>query len=81
MSGSSGRTRNTALNLLSVYGGEVLGLVLAFLLRTVFINTLGEQYLGINGIFSNILSILELSELGFGSAILYKMYLGGKSLC
>lgn len=74
MSGSSGRTRNTALNLLSVYGGEVLGLVLAFLLRTVFINTLGEEYLGINGIFSNILSILELSELGFGSAILYKMY-------
>ena len=69
-----GRTRNTVLNLLSAYGGEVIGLLLAFVLRTVFVNTLGGKYLGINGIFSNILSMLELAELGFGSAVIFKLY-------
>ena len=74
MADNSSRTKNTVLNLLSAYGGEILGLLLAFILRTVFVKTLGEKYLGINGIFSNILSMLELAELGFGSAIIFKLY-------
>lgn len=74
MGDQSSRTKNTVLNLLSAYGGEVIGLMLAFILRTVFVNTLGGEYLGINGIFSNILSMLELAELGFGSAIIFKLY-------
>ena len=36
----SSRTRNTVLNLLSAYGGEVIGLLLAFTLRTVFVKYL-----------------------------------------
>ena len=48
--------------------------VLSFVCRTVFINTLGRTYLGFSGLFSDILSLLSLAELGIGTAILYSMY-------
>lgn len=47
---------------------------LNFLVRTVFIKILSINYLGINGLFNNILSFLSLAELGVGSAIIYLMY-------
>lgn len=47
---------------------------LKFISRTIFIKILGAEYLGINGLFANILSILSLAELGFGQAIIYDMY-------
>ncbi len=49
-------------------------MIMQFVVRTVFINTLGKSYLGIGGLFSNILSMLSLTELGVGSAILFKLY-------
>ncbi|MEE1101489.1 MAG: oligosaccharide flippase family protein [Agathobacter sp.] len=53
---------------------QIVNLVLKFLLRTIFIYTLGKSYLGISGVFSNILTVLSLSELGIGAAIIYDMY-------
>ena len=47
---------------------------LSFLTRTVFIYTLGKLYLGFNGLFSDILTLLSLGELGVGTAITYSMY-------
>lgn len=40
----------------------------------VFVKTLPIEYLGINGLFSNVLAILSLAELGIGSAIVYSLY-------
>lgn len=54
--------------------GQFISIVIHFIVRTVFINTLGKSYLGINGLFTNILSMLSLTEFGVGSAILYKLY-------
>ena len=48
--------------------------LLRFVSRTVFIQVLGVSYLGIGSLFNNILSLLSLSELGIGSAILFKLY-------
>lgn len=48
--------------------------LLNFITRTVFIKTLGNEYLGINGLFTNILYILSFAELGVGHAITYCMY-------
>ena len=45
-----------------------------FVVRTVFIHTLGKAYLGINGYFSDILNMLSLTELGFDTAINFKLY-------
>lgn len=52
----------------------MLTILLSFFTRTVFIAVLGKSYLGIDGLFTNILTMLSLAEFGFGSAILYKLY-------
>lgn len=62
--------KNTKVGIIT----QVLSLILSFVSRTVFIKILSEEYLGINGLFSNILSTLSFVELGFGTAIIYMMY-------
>lgn len=71
---SHSRTTNSLLNFCSSIGAQLIVMIMNFIVRTVFINTLGKEYLGINGLFSNILSLLSLAELGVGSAILFKLY-------
>lgn len=70
----TGRTQKVSVNLCYTLITQVLTLVLNFVIRTVFIRQLGAGYLGINGLFTNILTILSLSELGFGNAIIYSLY-------
>ena len=48
--------------------------LLKFLVRMVFVKTLPIEYLGVNGLFSNILVMLSLAELGIGPAIVYSLY-------
>ncbi|MFO7612595.1 MAG: sugar translocase, partial [Clostridia bacterium] len=50
---------------------HVLVIALNFITRTVFIRYLSIGYLGVNGLFTNILTVLSLAELGFGSAMTY----------
>ena len=71
---NNSRTTNTVFNFASSIGAEFIGVLMQFIVRTVFISTLGRSYLGINGLFSNILSMLSLAEFGVGSAIVYKLY-------
>lgn len=47
---------------------------LSFVSRTVFINSLGIEYLGVNGMFTSILAMLSLAEAGIGSSIVYNLY-------
>ena len=70
----SSRTQNSVLNLTTGIFGQLLLTVLRFVTRTVFISTLGKTYLGISGLFSDILSMLSLTEFGFDLAINYKLY-------
>lgn len=60
----------------SIYSiiAQIINVLVKFGLRTVFIQTLGKEYLGINSVFTNILSMLSLTELGLGTAIVYDMY-------
>ena len=53
---------------------KLVTILLGFVGRTVFIRYLGPEYLGISGLFSNILSMLSLSELGFSAAITFHLY-------
>lgn len=68
------RTKNTVLNMASGFTLQIITLILNFVTRTVFIKTLGVSYLGINGLFSDILSLLSLAELGFDTAISFRLY-------
>lgn len=68
------RTTNSFKNLITGVFGRVLYIVLNFVVRTVFIATLSENYLGINGLLGSVLSVLSLTELGIGEAILFALY-------
>lgn len=68
------RLQNTVLNFTSSIGGQLITVLTNFAVRTVFIHTLGKSYLGIGGLFKNILSMLSLAEMGIGSAIVFKLY-------
>lgn len=54
--------------------GQALCLLASFINRRVFVQILSEDYLGIHGLLSNVLSILSLAEMGFGTAVLYCLY-------
>lgn len=47
---------------------------ITFLVKTVMIHTMGAEYLGVNSLFTSVLRVLSLAELGFTSAIVYTMY-------
>lgn len=68
------RTRNTIKSTLLGILGFIVTYISSFALRTVFILYLGKTYLGIQGLFTNILGLLSLSELGLGSAIMFSLY-------
>lgn len=51
-----------------------LTLLLGFATRAYFARLLGAEYLGINGLFSNIISLMSVAELGVGSAVIYNLY-------
>lgn len=68
------RTKNSIINISFGIGSQILSMLVNFISRTIFIYFLGVNYLGVNGLFSNILSMLSLAELGVGSAIVYNMY-------
>ena len=71
---SNNRTINTAKNLSIGAGTQILSLLLSFGIRTAFVVTLGIEYLSVNGLFANILTLLSFTELGIGSAINYSLY-------
>lgn len=68
------RIKNAAINSTLSIVQKIIESVLAFIYRTVFIQILGITYLGVNGLFTNIFSVLSLMELGVGSSIIFLMY-------
>ena len=69
-----GRTEKALYNIVFSVISNVVVLVLKFFNRTILLWTLGEAYLGISGLFSSVFSILDLAELGIGTAITFSMY-------
>lgn len=68
------RTKNSALNIFTSMASQILTLILSFVSRTVFLKVLGVGYLGISGLFGDVLSMLTLADLGFGTAMMFSMY-------
>lgn len=69
-----GRLHNSMLNLFSGFAYRFLILITGFIVRTIFVRCLSEDYLGINGLYTGVLNMLSLAELGFGTAMVYSMY-------
>ncbi len=68
------RTRNSIINFLANSGSHLINVILSFVVRTIFIYTLSAEYLGVNGLFGNVLTVLSFAELGIGTAMIYKLY-------
>lgn len=71
---SDSRTTNSLKNMAASVTYQLLNLVLSFVSRTVFLQVLGVGYLGISGLFGDVLSMLNMAELGFGTAMTFSMY-------
>lgn len=70
----SNRTQKSVKNMTIEMLSQLFTLLLSFVSRTVFIKFLTAEYLGISGLFSNVLTVLSFAELGIGDAMTYAMY-------
>lgn len=68
------RTEYSLINMFTGIAGYGINTLVGFVCRIVFVRTLSADYLGVSGLFSNILSMLSLAELGISSAITYALY-------
>ena len=68
------RTQNAIRGIAAGLCMKLYQMVVPFLMRTVMIYTMGVEYLGLNSLFTSILHILNLAELGVGAAMVFSMY-------
>lgn len=68
------RTKNTLRIIGSGLMSRLISTVLPFINRTIIIYILGAEFTGLSGLFTSILSVLNIAELGFHSAVVYSMY-------
>ena len=68
------RTKNSIINIIASIIAQAITILLGFITQKVFINSLGAEILGINGLFSNIISMLAIAELGISTAVIYNLY-------
>ena len=71
---STSRKKNVIKNMFVGTIFQVICLLMGFVNRTFFIKLLSEEYLGVNTLFTNILTILSFAELGIGNAIIFNLY-------
>ena len=68
------RKKNAARNVVFGVIQRLYNMVMPFIMRTVMIYLMGVEYLGLNSLFTSILQVLNLAELGVGSAMVFSMY-------
>lgn len=68
------RTKNASRNIVFGILLKLYQIIITFIMRTVMLHYLGEEYLGLSSLFTSILQVLNLAELGVGSAMVYSMY-------
>lgn len=68
------RTKNATRNIIWGVIEKVISIILPFLTRTILIKVLGAEYLGLNSLFTSVLQVLSISELGISTAIVFSMY-------
>ena len=67
------RSKNSVRNIVSGLISQLVTLILPFVIRTIILQTLGAAYTGLGGLYSSILQVLSLTELGFATAMVFSM--------
>lgn len=68
------RTKKGIRNMAAGAATQIILNLLSFVTRTIFVKCLSKDYLGVEGLFSSVLTILSLAELGISSSLIYAMY-------
>lgn len=68
------RTLNTIKNMASGFGVMIVSIILGFITRKVFVDSIGVEYLGLNGLLQNILGVMTLIESGFATSVIFNLY-------
>lgn len=68
------RTLNSAKNLVSSLAITFITIILGFITRKIFVDSIGVEYLGLNGLLQNILGAMSLIESGFATSVVYNLY-------
>lgn len=68
------RTQYSAKNTYIATVSRIAAILIGFITRVVFTHSLNENYVGVNGLFTDILAVLSLSELGIETAFSYVLY-------
>ncbi|MBQ3309997.1 glycosyltransferase, partial [Candidatus Saccharibacteria bacterium] len=68
------REKNSRKNMISAFLVNTVSIIIGFISQRIFIQLLGSEYLGLNSLFANVLSMLSITELGLGTAIIFNLY-------
>lgn len=69
-----GRIQKAGKNIIFGYISNFIILLVNFIQTTVFIYVLGKTLSGVNSVYTDVLSVLSLTELGIGTALNYSLY-------
>ena len=68
------RAKNTKRNMVFGFINKIICMLFPFVIRTIIIRIIGKEYLGLDSLFTSILQVLNLAEMGFSSAVVYNIY-------
>ena len=68
------RLRKSGRNIIAGLFQYALNILLVWIGRMIFVRVLSSEYLGINGLFTNIISVLSIADLGLPAAMTYSLY-------
>ncbi len=68
------RTQYSAYNTTVGLVSRLMSIIMGYIVRIVFTRMLSENYVGVNGLFTDILNVLSLSEMGIETAISFALY-------
>jgi len=71
---NNSRTKHSLINSIWGISEQLIHMIVPFFFRAIIIHHIGAEYIGLNGLFKSILSALNMTELGFGSTIIFMMY-------
>lgn len=68
------RTKNSVKNVAYAIGFQAISTLISFITRTALVKTVGLEAISLNGLFTEVISMLSLTEMGVGTAIIYNLY-------
>ena len=69
-----GRVQAAKKNILFGYVGQVVSIIMTYVLRTFFILKIGKELLGVNSLYANVLQLLNMADMGIGTALNFSLY-------